>query len=384
MEIAGLGDCIPVRSARVAIVAAIKALNLRPGTRIGVPLYCCSVVFKAIKAAGCTPRFIDVDPVTFCISATDLRGKRSEVEAVIAVHSFGNVCDIPALRDAIQGKPVIEDCAQALGSRADGRMVGSFGDVAAFSFRSGKYLSVGEGGAVFSNQSEILSRVSDVIAAMPAPARVEECVHVARTYLRSMLRSKPLYGVAGHALWRRYNSRIRYSEKAPLVISQIFNTDLDLANKRLPSLEREIECQRANAEYYIRALKCEPAMLSHERSGTFYNRYQFPIAFRSQRDCDRMEKFLHFRQIDASKPMKNISEIAAAHYGYVGDCPIAERLSRTVLVIPCYRILTKRQVQDIVRSLNDGWSELMFSGECPKSYTNDESNEQQELQLRNK
>ena len=54
LYIPGLGNCIPARSARAAIVAAIRALDLPAGARIGVPLYCCPVVFKAIKEAGCT------------------------------------------------------------------------------------------------------------------------------------------------------------------------------------------------------------------------------------------------------------------------------------------------------------------------------------------
>lgn len=69
LNIEGIGNCIPVRSARSAIVVAIKALDLPTGARIGVPLYCCPVVFKAIKAAGCTVRFIDVEPDTHCMSA---------------------------------------------------------------------------------------------------------------------------------------------------------------------------------------------------------------------------------------------------------------------------------------------------------------------------
>ncbi len=179
LYIPGLGNCIPARSARAAIVAAIKALDLPPGARIGVPLYCCPVVFKAIKAAGCTARFIDVEYSTYCMSAEDLSAKRAQVDAVIAVHMFGNLCDMPSLQEAAQGKPIIEDCAQSLGSKLDGRMAGSFGTIAAFSFRSGKYLSVGEGGALFSRDADIRSRLSQLISEMPVPGRAEECVHVA-------------------------------------------------------------------------------------------------------------------------------------------------------------------------------------------------------------
>ena len=105
----GIGECIPARSGRTALLAAIKALNLPPGARIGVPLYCCHVVFKAIAAAGCKPRFIDIEPETFCLSPEDLAAKRSQIEAVIAVHMFGNLCDMKKLKESAGGKAGRED-----------------------------------------------------------------------------------------------------------------------------------------------------------------------------------------------------------------------------------------------------------------------------------
>lgn len=175
----GLGSCIPATSTRAELVTAMKALDLLPGARIGVSLYRCPVVFKAIKAAGCSARFIDVDPGTYCMSAEDLPAKRKQIDAVITVHMFGNLCDISRRQEATRGKPIIEDCAQSLGSKLDGRLAGSFGTSAAFSFRSGKYLSAGEGGALLSSNSDVRSPLSQLISAMPAPGRAEECVQIA-------------------------------------------------------------------------------------------------------------------------------------------------------------------------------------------------------------
>ena len=196
IEVPGLGPCLPIRTARVAIMLALRALGLTAGARIGVPLYCCPVVFKAIRSAGCTPRFIDVDRATCCVSAEDLSSKASTVDAVIAVHMFGHVCDVDQMRDAAPGKPIIEDCAQALGSTLNGRSVGLFGDVAALSFHSGKYVSVGEGGALYSGDAGLRSRLSELVAALPAPGRLDECLHVAETFLKSSLRSRPLWGTS--------------------------------------------------------------------------------------------------------------------------------------------------------------------------------------------
>jgi perosamine synthetase len=358
LHISGLGRCIPARSARAAIVAAIKALELPSGARIGVPLYCCPVVFKAIKAAGCTARFIDVRPDTYCLSVDDLSAKSSQIDAVIAVHMFGNMCDMPSLQEAAEGKPIIEDCAQSLGSKLNGRPAGSFGTIAAFSFRSGKYLSAGEGGAVFSRNADVLSRLSHWISAMPIPGWAEEFVHVAKTYIRSLLRRKPLWGVAGGPMWSFYNKMVDYSSKSPLVLTQIYSSDLAIAIRRLALLDSAVEKQRTNADYYSSNLKLDPAMICSEKSGAFYNRYLFPITFASPEDRDFITGYLRSREIDTAKPYQDIAEIAAAHYGYAGDCPMAEQICKRVLVIPSNYSLKKEDVQRVARCLNAGWEKL--------------------------
>ncbi len=358
LTIPELGSCIPARSARAAIVTAIRALDLPSGARVGVPLYCCPVVFKAITTAGCVPRFIDVDRNTFCMSAADLHAKRSDIAGVIAVHMFGNVCDIPSLQEAAPGIPIIEDCALSLGSKLNGQQTGSLGDLAAFSFRSGKYLSVGEGGALFSRHATIQSRAAQLVSALPTPSRADECSHVVKTYLRSTLRSRPFYGLVGYALWETYNKRVQYSAKSPIVLSQIYRSDLTLVTKRLSTIDSIIEIQRANANYYSRTLNLDSTMLCHETSGAFYNRYQYPIIFPSEEQRDLMAVYLHERGIEISKPVNDVVDVATAYYNYSGDCPSAERLSKTVLVIPSYHTLKEKEIQRIVDCVNQGWKEV--------------------------
>jgi dTDP-4-amino-4,6-dideoxygalactose transaminase len=90
---------------------------------------------------------------------------------------FGNVCNVPELRDAVGGKPIIEDCALSLGSRLNGRPTGTLGEIGVFSFRSGKYLSVGEGGALYANDPELRRSLSRSISALPASKTGAELVH---------------------------------------------------------------------------------------------------------------------------------------------------------------------------------------------------------------
>jgi perosamine synthetase len=356
--IPGVGQCLPIRSARAAIVLALKALGSRPGASVAVPLYCCPVVLRAIAEAGCRARFIDVDPDTYCMSATDLATKSSEVDVVIAVHMFGNICDVPTLRKAVPGKPVIEDCAQALGSRLDGRVAGSFGDIAAFSFRSGKYISVGEGGAVYSSGADVESRLLELIEELPVPNHVDEVVHIATTCLRSMLRTKPLWGLIGSTLWSGYSKRVDCMSQAPIVLEQIYETDRNMAIRRMAVLSTMIERQRQNADHYLRNLTVDAGMLCPETPGAFFNRLQFPLLVPTPAQCDRLAERLRQNQISTARPYKDIATIAAEHYGYSGGCPQAERIARTVLVIPCNYALKTAEVERISASVNRIWAEV--------------------------
>ena len=362
LYIDGLGNCLPVRSGRAGIVLAIKALNLSPGARIGVPLYCCSVVFKAIVAAGCEVRFIDIEPETFCMSPEDLWAKHSQVDAVIAVHMFGYLCDMPSLQNVAPGKPFIEDCAQALGSKIGDQFAGSFGNIAFFSFRSGKYLSVGEGGALFTSDSNLSSRLSQFIGEMPVPTRLDEFAHAVKAYIKALLRSKPLYGVVGYPLWSILDKRMNLSERSGVSLGRIYRTDSAVTTKRLRLLDSAIRKQRSYASFYSQTLKLEPGMLCKEKPKAFHNRYHYPIIFPSQEHRDFIADYLFRRRIDTIKYLDDIVDVAKRNFGYTGGCPVAERLSKRVLIIPSYHGLRQEDVQYIAQSLNSGWTEFTSQG----------------------
>lgn len=358
IRLPGIGACIPARSARAAIVAAVRALDLPHDARVGVPLYCCPVVFKAVREAGCTPGFIDVDYETCCISVSDLSAKRDEVDAVIAVHMFGNLCDMSGLGEVARGKPIIEDCAQSLGSRYRGRPSGTLGTVGAFSFRSGKYVSAGEGGALFAGDEDLRGRLAETVFAMPIPGHMQEYVHVASTFLRSLLRRRPLYGLLGYRIWAAYNRNTDYSAKSPIDLSRMFSSDLAMTEKRLATLDSAIARQREHAEYYTRYLKLAPGMLCAEKPDMYYNRYLYPIIFPTAGQRDAAAAYLLSREIGAIQPYKDIADIAAKYYGYRGGCPVAEQISRRVLVIPSHHGLGEEDVRRIARCVNDAWESV--------------------------
>ena len=358
LEIDGLGKCIPVRSGRAALVSAIQALDLPKGARIAVSLYCCPVVFKAITVAGHTPCFIDVDAKSFCMSPAKLSEKISEVDAVIAVHMFGNICDMAELKAVAQKRPIIEDCAQALGSKREGCPAGSFGDIAVFSFRSGKYISAGEGGAIFTNDHDMFHKMEKTINRLPQPNRIDEFIHIIKTYIKSILRSKPFYGAFGYWLWDLVSEKTKLTENIGCEISQVYGTDLRITVDRLPLLLSFIQKQREISDIYLKSLKLATDMICAESPGSFYNRYLFPVTFRTTTQRDYIASYLLSCNIDTMKYLDDVVQVAAQNHGYSGDCPVAENLSKKVLIIPNYYSLKAREISHIVKSFNAGWAEI--------------------------
>ena len=111
---------------------------------------------------GATPVFVDVLPDSWCIDPACVeRAITPRTKAILAVHLYGNVCDLDALLDIGRrhGLPVIEDAAEAIGSQHRGRRAGSIGAFGAFSFHGTKTLTTGEGGMFVTSDDALFERV---------------------------------------------------------------------------------------------------------------------------------------------------------------------------------------------------------------------------------
>jgi dTDP-4-amino-4,6-dideoxygalactose transaminase len=156
----GTEAVVAVSSGSVALELALRALGVGAGHEVLIPTYVCDALHHAVCRTGATPVLVDADPATLSLSAADARARLTpRARAIIVPHAFGLAAD-PAPFLAL-GVPVIEDCAQTLGARVDGRPVGSFGALAVCSFYATKLLTTGEGGAV-AGPTALLARVRDV------------------------------------------------------------------------------------------------------------------------------------------------------------------------------------------------------------------------------
>lgn len=153
------GFCVGLSSGTAAIQMALKLLRIEEGDEIIVPSMTFVSAAHCVMNSGATPIFSDVLPGTLNLDphhAGELVTDRTR--AVVPVHLAGYPVDMDALRGAVKGIPVIEDCAHATGSFYKGKPVGSIGEIGCFSFNAVKNLSMGEGGAIVTGSSDFAQR----------------------------------------------------------------------------------------------------------------------------------------------------------------------------------------------------------------------------------
>jgi dTDP-4-amino-4,6-dideoxygalactose transaminase len=155
----GVPHVLGVANGTDALVLALRALGVGPGDDVVVPSFTFFASAEAIPLTGARPVFCDVDPATFCVTADTVRAALTPAtKAVIVVHLFGNVAPVGEI--AALGVPLVEDAAQALGSRTAAGAAGALGTVACLSFYPSKNLGgFGDGGAVATSDPELAERV---------------------------------------------------------------------------------------------------------------------------------------------------------------------------------------------------------------------------------
>lgn len=147
----GAPQALAVSNGTVALHLALATLGLGAGDEVIVPSLTYISPVNAIRYVGATPVFADSDPVTWQVNVDDVAARITpRTRAIIVVHLYGQACDMVALAALANSHSLllIEDCAEALGTRIGGRHVGTFGDIATFSFFGNKTITTGEGGMV--------------------------------------------------------------------------------------------------------------------------------------------------------------------------------------------------------------------------------------------
>jgi dTDP-4-amino-4,6-dideoxygalactose transaminase len=312
----GARHCVGVSNGTDALVCALSALQIGQGdTILTTPLSFIATATACLRS-GAKLRFADVDPVSFNLSPAAL--SESEVQginALVAVHLFGQVADIAALRARVPGRPVIEDAAQAFGARLGQAAVGTLGDVAAFSFFPGKPLgALGDAGLV---------ATADPVLA--------ERVRAARTHGR---------GQDGQI--ERVGGNYRLDE----VQAAILRIKLEFDAERLAR-------RAANARYYTDALAAVAEVVTpREAPGTSASWSVFSLRVLQQRDALRAHLTACGVETALYYPRPLHLEPALASLGYArGDFPAAEACAEQLLALPVHAELRAEQREHVASSI---------------------------------
>lgn len=295
-----------------ALFLALAGLSVGPGDEVIVPAHTFIACGEAVRHVGARPVFADVDADTQCLDPAGLaRARTPRTRAVLAVHLYGNPCDLDAIGAfaAEHGLLVIEDAAQAHLARYRGRPVGGFGDAATFSFYPGKNLGAcGDAGFVMTRDPELRARMAKLLD----HGREEKYRH----------------DVVG------YNFRMDGLQAAILLA-------------KLRHLEAWTEARRRHVAHYDRLLA--PAGFSSPRAtGGADPVHHLYVVQVSNRDAVQRHLTENGIASGVHYPIPLHLQPAFADLGgRPGDLPVAERLAGRILSLPLYAELDPAQVERV-------------------------------------
>ena len=152
---------IAVNNATIGLYMCLKVLGIGPGDEVIVPDFTFIATVNSVIMAGAEPVLVDIDRQTFNLEPKGLEAAITpRTKAIIPVHIYGQAADMEAINQIAKryGLFVVEDAAQGVGVRFQGKHVGHLGDVGCFSFYGNKTMTTGEGGMITTDDDEIAGK----------------------------------------------------------------------------------------------------------------------------------------------------------------------------------------------------------------------------------
>lgn len=315
---------IPVGNGTDALQIALMALGLKKGDEVILPDFTFIATAEVVALLGLTPVLVDVDFETFNISIPSLKNAITpKTKAIVPVHLFGQNADMESIIEIAKAHQlyVIEDACQSIGSEytfADGRKVhsGCMGDIGCTSFFPSKNLGCfGDGGAIFTNNDELASKMRSI---------------------------------ANHGMI------VRYYHDMVGVNSRLDSIQAAVLEVKLKYLNDYIASRKAAAAYYDAAFSGVDELIIPARnlqSTHVFHQYTLKL-----KDVDRqaLQKHLEAKGIPAMiyYPVPLHLQKAYQDVRYqAGDFPVAEKLSACVLSLPMHTELDTEQLEYITKSV---------------------------------
>lgn len=314
----GTDYCIGLASGLDALWITFRLLDIKEGDEVIVCANAYIACVMGITINGATPVFVEPDQYDNIDAAKIEAAITQKTKAILAVHLFGQACDMERIMEIARAKKlkVVEDCAQSHGNRWKGQVVGSIGDVGCFSFYPSKGCGAfGDAGCVTTNDAELAQKF--------------------RTF-------------------RNYGSCIRYQNEVVGANSRLDELQAGLLRVKLKYLEEFNQERNRIAEKYSREINNELVQLPQVRPGADSTWHQFVIHVKNNRRNDLME-YLKEKEIGTIIHYPIPPHLSNA-YKYLGkkkgDYPIAEQYAKEVLSLPMYNGITKDEQDFVIDAIN--------------------------------
>lgn len=348
----GVRHAVAMPQARMGIYLTIRSL-IRPGQKVILSPYTIVDVINMVICAGGVPLFADIRRDTCNIDPDEVERLLDEpdVGAVMVTHFYGLACDIERITAMCEarGVPLVEDSAQSLACRTDGRVVGSFGKAAIFSFGLYKNVTSFLGGAVVTDDDDLAARLRQEISPFPEQPRAMLIAKTRQGLVTDLATWPPLFHALTFWIFRfghlhdieALNNQLRTDAHPkikrlipPEYQARLSSLQARLVNAQLPGVEADIQARIVTARRYAEGLADLPGLLLPplRTDGSHVYPY-YPV---QTDDQDRLLRHL----------MQNCRDIAASHHRncagleifseYARPCPNAERNAQTCIFLPTY------------------------------------------------
>jgi dTDP-4-amino-4,6-dideoxygalactose transaminase len=314
----GAKFAIGVASGTDALLLSLRACEVKPGDEVITSSFSFFASAGVISRLGANPVFVDVDAETYNIDFDQIEKRISQkTKAIMPVHLFGQCADMDPIMDIAKRNDlkVVEDAAQAIGAKYNGKKAGTMGDFGCFSFFPSKNLGgAGDGGMVITNDPDMA-----------------EMIRILRIH-----GSKPKY----------YHSTIGYNSRLDTLQAAILGV-------KLKYLDEWSKKRREHAEVYNSAFKDLDMITPKEESFSYHIYNQYTIAVKNR---DKLRKYLKEKEIghDSYYPVPLHLQECYKFLGYKkGDVPVSERKSEEVVSIPIYPELTKEEQEYVISVIKE-------------------------------
>lgn len=300
-EYLGTKYAMATSSCTGALHLALAALRLGPGDEVIVPDLSWVATASAVRYVGATPVMCDVEDGSWCMDAASVESLvTSRTRAVMPVHLYGHPAAMPAIMALAKkhGLRVIEDAAPAVGAKVRGRKVGTWGDVAAFSFQGAKMLVTGEGGMLVTRDDPLFARVKSIADHGRHPTIPLWSVEVGYKYKMSNL-------------------------QAAMGVAQLERVEELISRKR-----------RINARYRANLAGAQALTVSSELPGCFSIHWMTSIAIAEMDEERRATLMLEMkaRGVDSRPVFRPLSTMTM--FDRRSPNPVAERIGRSAINLP--------------------------------------------------